>query len=131
MASPFSSWRLYLQVKTDFNPSATVSAKNSDQRLLGSCKFEYERGSIIGHDWRKDRVEGLKLLNLSLATITGPDLRSYPKNMTNDVQYAINKCESSGLRETIAPSRKSIGNCTGFLAAHGSPSTSFFAEYAL
>ena len=34
-------------------------------------------------------------------------------------------------RETIDPSRESIGNYTGFFTAHGSPSTSSFAEFTL
>ena len=35
------------------------------------------------------------------------------------------------LKETIDPSRESVGNCKGFFHAYGSPSTLFFAECAL
>ena len=45
-------------------------------------------------NWIKDRPEGLTLQNLALATMTGSVISSLPKNMTADVQYAINKCES-------------------------------------
>ena len=77
-------------------------------------------------NWIKDGPEGLKLQNLALATMTGPAMSSLPKHTKADVEYAINKCES----ETFGPSRESIGNCTGFFTAYGSPSTSSFADYA-
>ena len=41
----------------------------------------------------------LKGWNIALATITGPALRSYPENMTADVQHALEKCESLGSRK--------------------------------
>ena len=46
--------------------------------------------------WIKDRPEVLKLQNLALATMTDPAVRSFPKNMTADVQCALDKCESLG-----------------------------------
>ena len=46
-------------------------------------------------NWIKDRLEGLELQNLALATRTGPAACSQPKKIA-DVPYAINKCESSG-----------------------------------
>ena len=48
-------------------------------------------------------------------------MSSSPKNVITDVQQAINTCESFGLRETVDPSRESIGNCKGFFTACGSP----------
>ena len=82
----------------------------------------------LATNWIKDQLEGLKLQNLALATVTGPAMSSFPKNITADVQHAINKCESLGSSETVDPSRESIGNCTGFLTAYGSPSTSFLPK---
>ena len=52
--------------------------------------------AILATNWIKDRPQGMKLQNLALANITGPALRSYPKNMTANVQHALNKCESFG-----------------------------------
>ena len=54
-------------------------------------------------NWIKDRPEALKLQNLALATLTGPAVRSFPKNMTSDVQYALNKCESLGSGKQLTP----------------------------
>ena len=45
------------------------------------------------------------------ATMTGPALRSFPKNLTADVQYATDKCESLGPRASIDTSRNAIGTC--------------------
>ena len=50
--------------------------------------------ATLAKNWSKDRLESLKLQNLALATIPGPALRSYPKNTTEDVQHALDKCES-------------------------------------
>ena len=58
----------------------------------------------------KDRPEGLKLQNLALATMTGPAVAS------------------RWVTETIDPSREYIGNCTGFLSAYVSSSTSFLPK---
>ena len=44
------SWRPYVQGKSDFNSSATVSAICADQGLPGSWKFEHTKGSNIGHE---------------------------------------------------------------------------------
>ena len=52
--------------------------------------------AALATKWIKDRPEGLKLQNLALATMTGPVLSSLPRNLTADVQYAFNKCESFG-----------------------------------
>ena len=72
--------------------------------------------AALATNWINDRPEGLKLQNLALATMTGPVMSSSPKNLTADVQHAMNKCETFGLRETIDPSRESIGNRKGFFS---------------
>ena len=57
------SWRLVISIR------ATASAKNADQWLPGSCKFECERGSNIGHelDWEPTwRVESFRTLHWPL-----------------------------------------------------------------
>ena len=48
----------------------------------------------LATNWIKDRPEGLKLQNLTLATKTGRSTGSLAENLTADVHYAINKCES-------------------------------------
>ena len=52
--------------------------------------------AALATNWTKDRHEKLKLQNRAFATMTGPAVRSQPKNTTADVQYTINKCESLG-----------------------------------
>ena len=47
-------------------------------------------------NWIKDRPEGLKLQNLTLASRTGRSTGSLSNNLTLDVHYAINRCESLG-----------------------------------
>ena len=50
MASSFSSWSLFVESKSDFNSSVTVSAICADLWLAGSCKIEHTRGSNIGNE---------------------------------------------------------------------------------
>ena len=63
MASSFSSWRLKIEGKSDFNSSFTVSTISADQWLPGSCKFEHTKGSNTGHEldqgptWRVETLE--------------------------------------------------------------------------
>ena len=64
--------------------------------LLDLANLSIREEAVLSTNWIKDRPEGLTLQNLALATMTGPAMSSLPKNMTADVQYAINKCESLG-----------------------------------
>ena len=96
------SWRPYVQGKSDFNSSATVSAICADQGLPGSWKFEHTKGSNIGHELDQGPTWRLKLQILVLITITGPAIRSYPKNTTANVQHALEKCESLGSRKLLS-----------------------------
>ena len=118
MASTDSSWRWYIQDNIDFNSCATTTAIYADQRLPGSCQFENTRGSSIGHEM--DSGPAWKVRNLALTTMTGPAVRSFRKNMTAGVQYALNKCQSLGSGKQ--------------LILHGNPSAiardSTFAECA-
>ena len=75
-------------------PQYRQSALISD--FLELVNLSRREEAALATNWTKDRPEGLKLQNLALATITGPALRSYPKNMTADVQHAPYKCESLG-----------------------------------
>ena len=52
--------------------------------------------AALATNWINDRPEGLKLQNLALATMTGPVMSSSSKNLTADVQHAMNKCETLG-----------------------------------
>ena len=52
--------------------------------------------AALATNWIKDRPEGLKLQNLTLATKTDRSTGNVPKKLTADVHYAINKCESLG-----------------------------------
>ena len=64
--------------------------------FLDLANLSIREAAAPATNWIKDRPEGLKLQNRALATMTGPAVRSFPKNMTADVQYALNKCESLG-----------------------------------
>ena len=66
----------------------------SDFLDLASLTIQEE--AAFATNWIKHRPEGLKLQNLTLATRTGRFTRSFPKNLTADVHYSINKCESLG-----------------------------------
>ena len=58
--------------------------------------LSFREEATLAKNWSKDRPESLKLQNLALATIPGPASRSYPKNTTEDVQHALDRCESLG-----------------------------------
>ena len=64
--------------------------------FLDLAHLSIREEAALATNWIKDRPEGLKLQNLALATMTGPTLSSFPKILTADVQYAIDKCESLG-----------------------------------
>ena len=78
--------------------------------FLDVAKLSIGEEAVLAMNWIKDRPEGLTLQNLALATMTGPAVSSLPKNMTADVQYATNKCESLASRKP--------------LSLHGNPSAS-------
>ena len=99
--------------------------------FLHLANLSIREEAALATNWIKDRPEGLKLQNLALATMTRPAVRSQPKNMTAEVQYAINKCESSGLGKQLILHGNPSAIAKDFLPAYGSPSTSFFAVYAL
>ena len=77
-----------------FEPHSRQCALMSD--FLDFAKLSIQEEAVSATNGIKDRPEGLKPQNLAMATLTGPSLRSQPKNKTADVQYAINKCESLG-----------------------------------
>ena len=66
----------------------------SDYLDLANLSLREE--AALATNWMKDRPEGLKLQSLALATMTGPAVRSFPKDMTAHVQHALKKCESLG-----------------------------------
>ena len=95
--------------------------------FLDLANLSTREEAALATDWIKDRPEGLKLQNLAVATMTGPAMSSLPENMTADVQYAINKCESLGSGKQLIL-HEPIGNCSGFFPAYGSLSSSFFCR---
>ena len=117
MASTHSSWRLHVKNKSD-SSSSTQCALISD--FLDLAHLSIQEEAALATNWIKDRPDGLKQQNLTLATRTGRSTGSLPEHLTADVHCAINKFEFDH------PSRESIGNCKGFFSAYGSASTSFF-----
>ena len=69
--------------------------------FLDLANLSIREEAALATNWIKDRPEGLKLQNLALATMTGPAVRSLPRNLTADIQYAIDKCESLGSEKQL------------------------------
>ena len=94
--------------------------------FMDLAHLSLQEEAALATNWIKNRPEGLKLQNLALATRTDRSTGSLPENLTADVHYAINQqVRNFGFRETIDPSRESIGICKGFFPVYGSLSTSF------
>ena len=86
MASTSSSRRVYIQSK-GFSiqaPQYRQYAVISD--FLDLVKLSFRDEAALATNWIKDRPEELKLQNLAFATMTGPAMSSFPKNMTAAVQ---------------------------------------------
>ena len=64
--------------------------------FLDLANWSIQEEAALATNWIKDRPEGLKLQNVAFANMTGPLVRSQPKNLTSNVQFAINECESLG-----------------------------------
>ena len=114
MASPNSSWRLNIQDQKEFQIQAPQYRQYAlISYFLDLVKLSIQEEPVLATNWITDRPEGMKLQNLALATMTGPALRSLLENITANVPYATNKCESLGSGK-IDPSREFIGTCKGF-----------------
>ena len=87
--------------------------------------------AALATNWIKDRLQGLKLQNLALATITRPAIRSYPDNMTADVQHALNQCESLGSEKRLILYWNPSAITKDFFTAYLSSSTSFFCRVCI
>ena len=129
MASPDSCWRLYTQDKIHFNSSATVSAVCAEQCFPGSCPVEHTRGSSIGHelDFGSD-PEALKTSEPSIGHCVRPGCAQFSENMTADVQYAMNKCESLSSGKQLILHGNPSAIAQDVLPAYGSSSTSVFCR---
>ena len=99
--------------------------------FLDLVNLSIQEEAALATNWMKDRSGGLKFQNLALATMSGQAVRNQPKNNTADVQHAINKCESLGSGKQLIFHGNPSAIAKDFSPAHGSPSTSFLAEYAL
>ena len=64
--------------------------------FLDLAHLSFQEEAALPTNWIKDPPEGMKLQNLALATMAGPVCSSSPRNLTADVQYNLNKCESLG-----------------------------------
>ena len=95
-ASSHSSWRYCISRAKVFPAPAPQYRQHA---LISDFKDRAnlsEQEAAVATNWIKDRPEGLKLQNLALATRTGRSTGSLPENLTADVHYAFNKCESLG-----------------------------------
>ena len=86
----------------------TVHAPHHRQHALISdfldpANLSTQEEAALATNWINDRPEGLKLQNLALATMAGPVMSSLPKNLTADVHYAVNKCESLDPGQQLIP----------------------------
>ena len=69
--------------------------------FLDVAHLSMQEEAALATNCIKDRPGGLKLQNPALATKTCPALSSLPRNLTADVQYAADKCESLGLGQQL------------------------------
>ena len=90
----FGDFMSKARVITFQTPRYRQCALISDFLYLASLSIREEAAATT--NWIKDRPEGMKLQNLTLASMTGPVLSSLLRNLTADVQYAIEKGESLG-----------------------------------
>ena len=110
-------------------PQCRQYALISDFLDLASLSIQEE--AALATNWIKDRPEGLKLENLAFANMTGPLVRSQPKNLTANVQFAVNKCESLGSEKQLILHGNPSAIAKDFSVAYGRSSTSFLTEYVL
>ena len=96
--------------------------------FLDLANLSIQEEAALATNWIKDRPEGLKLQNLTLATRTGPIYRQFTGKSNCRRPPRNQQLRIFGLRETVDPSRESIGNCKGCSPAFGSPSTSIFCR---
>ena len=94
--------------------------------FLDPADFSIREEATLATNWIKHRLEGLKLGNLALATITDPALRSYPKNTTADVQHALKTGESLGSGKQWILHGNPLAIARDFFTACVSSSMSFF-----
>ena len=120
------------RVNTVQEPQYRQHALISDSLDLPNLSLQQEAtfatnwiDAAFAMNWIDDRPDGLTLQNFALATMTGPVMSSLPKNLTGDVHYAIDKCESLGSGKNWSFTgihRKS----QGIIPRFWHPSTSFF-----
>ena len=109
-------------------PQYRQHALISDFLDLSNLSFQE---AALATNWIKDRTEGLKLQNLTLATRPGRSTSSLLKNLTADVHHAIDKCESWGSGKHLILHGNPSAIARDFFTAYGSLSTTFVAECAL
>ena len=86
--------------------------------------------ALLDTTWIKDRPEWLQLQNLALATMTGPALRSYPRIRLKMFSRLLTNASHwvQGNNWSFTGTHRQL---QGIFPAYVSPSTSFFAEYAV
>ena len=89
MARSDNIWRLCIQGKGNYSSSAALISD-----FLDLATLSVQEEPALATNWIDLRLEGLKLQSLALATMTGLVLSSLPRNLTADVQHAVDKCES-------------------------------------
>ena len=87
---------MYLKAKVITVQAPQYRQYASISYFLELAHLSIQEEAALPTDWIKGPPEGLKLQNLALATMAGPVLSSLPRNLTADVQYAIDKYESLG-----------------------------------
>ena len=87
---------VFFQGKGHFNSSAAVSARCVDERPPGPCQFGHMKGSSTGHVLDQGPTKSVKASEPCIGHHDRPNGEQNTKNMTTDVQYAINKCDSLG-----------------------------------
>ena len=98
-----TEWQVRTDLRDCVSKAKVLSIQSPQYRqcalisdFLDLTKLCLRDEAALATNWIKDRPAGLKLQNLALATMTGPAMGSLQKNMAEDFQHAVNKCESLG-----------------------------------
>ena len=125
MASTHSSWRLHIKSTIDYSSSTSVSALCADPLFPGPCSSECTRGSSIGHELDQGPTRRVEATQPYFGHQDGPIYMQITENLTADVHYAINKCESLGSGKQLILHGNPSAIARDFFPAYGCPSTSF------
>ena len=75
MADPYNPWNFIPRARVIPVPAPQYRQYALISELVDLAHLSVREEAALATNWIKDRPEGLKLQNLALATMTGPDCR--------------------------------------------------------